>query len=187
MRLRSLLAPSVASLFLFPAATIAQDEMAHEADHAAMIENALSAAPASVAANATVADFEGNVLREGSNGYTCLPDDPSRPGNSPMCLDAEWMGWANAWMNETQPPERDAIGFAYMLQGDFPTSNIDPYATEMTADNEWTEDSGPHIMIIVPDASMLDGITTDRNSGGPWVMWRDTPYVHIMVPAAMND
>jgi hypothetical protein len=29
---------------------------------------------------------------------------------------------------------------------------------------------------------MLEGITDDPSQGGPWVMWRDTPYAHIMVP-----
>jgi hypothetical protein len=37
-------------------------------------------------------------------------------------------------------------------------------------------------MIIVPDANMLEGITTDHSKGVPWVMWKGTPYAHIMVP-----
>ena len=36
-------------------------------------------------------------------------------------------------------------------------------------------------MIIVPK-EMLKGISRDPNSGGPYVMWGDTPYAHIMVP-----
>jgi hypothetical protein len=31
---------------------------------------------------------------------------------------------------------------------------------------------------------MLDGMTTDPSTGGPWVMWKGTPYVHIMVPVS---
>ena len=149
-----------------------------------IIDNALSAAPAEIAAGATVADWEGNVLREGTNGYTCLPDDPDTPGNSPMCLDETWTAWANAWMNHEAPPEVESVSFAYMLQGDFPTSNTDPYATEPTADNEWLEDAGPHIMILVPDASSLAGISDDPGRVVPYVMWKDTPYVHVMVPTA---
>ena len=30
--------------------------------------------------------------------------------------------------------------------------------------------------------AMLAGITTDHRNGGPWVMWPDTPYAHIMIP-----
>jgi len=40
---------------------------------------------------------------------------------------------------------------------------------------------GPHLMIIVP-REMLQGITDDPHAGGPYVMWKDTPYAHIMVP-----
>ena len=39
-------------------------------------------------------------------------------------------------------------------------------------------------MILVPDKAMLEGISNDPNSGGPYVMWKDTPYAHIMVPVA---
>jgi hypothetical protein len=148
-----------------------------------LIENALSAAPAAIAAEATVTDLEGNVLREGSNGYVCMPDDPSRPGNSPMCLDDAWLAWAGAWMSGQSPPPVEKISFGYMLQGDFPGSNTDPFATGPTEDNEWAEDSGPHIMMLVPDASMLEGLPDDR-SPGPYVMWKGTEYVHVMIPTA---
>jgi hypothetical protein len=40
----------------------------------------------------------------------------------------------------------------------------------------------PHLMIIVPNSSALEGLPTDPSGGGPWVMWQNTPYVHIMVP-----
>ncbi len=74
------------------------------------------------------------------------------------------------------------MGFSYMLQGDMPVSNVDPFAAGPTADNEWLPNAGPHVMILVPDARMLEGISTDPHNGGPWVMWKGTPYAHIMVP-----
>jgi hypothetical protein len=40
----------------------------------------------------------------------------------------------------------------------------------------------PHLMILVPDSRMLEGLPVTPDSDGPWVMWRNTPYVHIMVP-----
>jgi hypothetical protein len=36
-------------------------------------------------------------------------------------------------------------------------------------------------MVIVPK-ELLEGITTDPTTGGPYVMWKDTPYAHIMIP-----
>ena len=98
-----------------------------------------------------------------------------------MCLDKEWQAWGDAWMNRKDPPKRQTVGVAYMLKGDKGASNTDPYATKPTADNQWVV-SGPHIMILPVDASQLDSYPTDWTKGGPWVMWKGTPYAHIMVP-----
>jgi ketosteroid isomerase-like protein len=73
------------------------------------------------------------------------------------------------------------VGISYMLAGDDCGSNIDPYAEGPTEDNERVV-SGPHLMVIVPDIELLEGIPTDPDNGGPFVMWKGTPYAHIMVP-----
>jgi hypothetical protein len=93
-----------------------------------MIRSALSAAPASVAEGATVMDFNHKTLREGSNGWVCMPDMPDVPNNSPMCLDRPWLEVIDAWMNK-RATTFEGIGFGYMLQGDMPVSNTDPFAT----------------------------------------------------------
>ena len=156
-------------------------------DKDAKIKNAMSAAPASVSANATIMDWpsedggEMSMLREGTNSYTCMPDMPGMPG-TPMCLDAPWLEWVDAWVNKREP-NITTMGFGYMLQDpQMGESNVDPYATEPTDDNEWIADGVPHLMILVPDHKVLEGMTTDFENGGPWVMWKDTPYVHIMAP-----
>lgn len=169
---------SVGLCVAFSMTTIAQSD----ADKKAMVKEALSAAIPSVAENATVMDWEENVLREGSNGWTCMPSPPDAPGEMPMCLDDQWVDWAKAWMSKTEP-NTTGLGFAYMLQGDPGGSNTDPYATEPTEDNEWIEDGVPHLMVLVPDHSALDTLPTDPHNGGPWVMWKGTPYAHVMVPA----
>lgn len=153
----------------------------------AKIQSAMSAAPDVISENATIKDWpSGNgedmvVLREGSNQYTCLPDMPDTPGNDPMCLDDPWLQWADAWMNKKQL-NIDKMGFGYMLQGGTPESNTDPYAKGPEPDNEWLEESVPHLMILVPDQDMLSGLPETPEKGGPWVMWANTEYVHIMVP-----
>jgi hypothetical protein len=141
------------------------------------IESALSAAPPEVAESAKIMDMQGNILREGTGDYTCFPDE----GAGPMCLDAEWLTWADAWMNRKEDYKPSEFGLAYMLAGDTGASNIDPFATEKTADNQWVVE-GPHVMILVPDATLLESITDDSNAGGPYVMWKGTPYQHIMMP-----
>src|SRR5690349_3902024 len=56
------------------------------------LASAMAAAPASVSANATIiqaaADNSMKTLRQGSNGWTCMPDNPETPGHDPMCMDA---------------------------------------------------------------------------------------------------
>ena len=69
-----------------------------------------------------------------------------------------------------------------MLMGDTPVSNKDPFATKATGKEDWVTNLGPHLMMLVPDPSMLKNISTDHQNGGPWVMWPDTPYAHIMIP-----
>jgi hypothetical protein len=148
-------------------------------DQAALIANALQAAPASISDHATVMDWEGNTLREGTNGWVCFPDPPNME-SAPMCLDRAWQAWADAWMKR-EPVHIDGVGIAYMLKGDAGASNVDPFAEGPTADNEWVV-TGPHLMVITPDVSALDALPTDPDNGGPWVMWKGTPYAHIMVP-----
>jgi hypothetical protein len=148
-------------------------------DSSVLVANALSAAPTSIAENATVMDWAGNELREGTNGWVCFPDPPGMEAAS-MCLDAPWQAWAGAWQNR-EPVAIDRAGIAYMLMGDAGASNIDPHAAGPTADNEWVR-SGPHLMLIVPNPAALEGIPTDPENGGPWVMWKGTPYAHVMIP-----
>lgn len=171
----------------------ARDGVAQGGGDEAKIQNATSAAPASISADATVLDWpaepgaEMPVLREGSNEWTCLPDIPNTSGNDPMCLDDPWMEWANAWMNRDESFQAPRMGFGYMLRGASPESNTDPFAEGPTPDNEWMEEGVPHLMIIVPDESMLEGLPVQPDGGGPWVMWRDTPFVHIMAPMPEYD
>ena len=86
------------------------------------------------------------TLREGTNGFWCMPDNPASPGPDPMCGDANAMEWAMAWIGKKEPPE-GKVGFMYMLAGGTDGSNTDPYATEPAAGNNWVE-TGPHVMIV---------------------------------------
>ena len=153
------------------------------ADHheGAVIKEALSAAPPELAEGAAVMDWEGKMLKEGTNGWTCMPTPPHLVGGAaPMCNDAVWMEWADAYLNKGEYAG-GKLGLSYMLAGDEGASNIDPYAEGPTEDNQWIVE-GPHLMLLVPDAAMLEGMSTDPWNGGPYVMWKGTPYAHIMVP-----
>ena len=147
-----------------------------------MIRDALAAVPPPIASTAIVKDWDNRILRQGAGPYVCFPTPPSaRPkGREPMCLDEVWLAWLDAWMH-AKPFKADRVGTAYMLAGDTGASAIDPYATAATAENKWVVD-GPHLMIIVPNSAELEGLSTDPTNNSPYVMWKGTPYVHIMIP-----
>jgi hypothetical protein len=171
-------------LALFTVAMVLTPLYASAQTEADLLRDALSAAWPGMAEEATVVDWEGNVLKEGSNGFTCLPTPPMLTVDSPMCMDSEWMKWADAWQNK-KDYSATSLGISYMLAGDGGASNIDPYAEGPTEDNEWIRE-GAHLMILAP-AELLEAFPTDPENGGPYVMWKGTPYAHLMVPIGSRE
>ena len=155
-----------------------------------------TAAPEFIAEGATVYDGPGgNLLREGTNGWTCLPANPrgmSDPENGwvdaheamAACGDAEFFKWVTAYFAGTEPGvDMEKDGYAWMLHGDMGEDNTKPMVMnkEDAAEGHWIE-SGPHLMRMPKDPTSLDGMTTDFNSGEPYVMFAGTPYAHVMYP-----
>jgi hypothetical protein len=163
----------------------ADDKKAAPSD-ADLIKSAMSAAPAGVSKNATIVTMEADgtmrTLRKGSNGFTCMPDNPATPGPDPMCMDKNAMEWVHAWASHT-PPTVGKVGFMYMLEGGTDASNTDPYAQKPTAANHWVK-TGPHVMIVGADASFYEGYpkSADPDTTVPYIMWAGTPYQHLMAP-----
>jgi hypothetical protein len=153
---------------------------------AQLIKSAMSAAPAAIGKNATIvameADGKMRTIRKGTNGWTCMPDNPATPGPDPMCLDKNAMEWAGAWMGH-KTPTAGKVGFMYMLAGGTDASNTDPYAEKPTASNHWIQ-TGPHVMVVGADASFYDTYPkgADPDTSQPYVMWAGTPYQHLMAP-----
>jgi hypothetical protein len=142
------------------------------------IARSQSAAGAGISKDATIVDLDGSVLQQGTNGWVCMPG--VRPGDDhPMCNDAVWSKLMKA-AGAGADFSTDRIGISYMLQGDMNVSNSNPAATDPNNGDVWVQE-GPHIMVVVP-VEMLKGMSDDPYNGGPYVMWKDTPYAHIMVP-----
>ena len=91
-----------------------------------------TAAPDYIAADATVfdgpPDMGGNLLREGTNGWTCLPANPrgqSDPENGwvdaheamPLCGDGEVFKWIGAYF-AGEVPVMDKDGYAWIANHD---------------------------------------------------------------------
>ena len=153
-------------------------------DNAALIANAESAGPASVTTNATIKAPDGTVLRQGSNSYTCYPQQDMI---GPMCNEAVWDELIQSMLNKREFTPT-SLSVSYMLAGEgnaIGVSNSDPYASDPAKSEDWIKE-GPHLMIIVPDRAMLEGLSTDP-SDPVYVMWKDTPYAHIMVKIAADE
>lgn len=151
----------------------------------AKIQNAMSAAPPGIAKDATVMDFPQTAggtmveLRKGTNGWTCLPDMPDTPANDPMCMDKIAMQWAGAWMAK-KDPKLPGMGIGYMLLGGSTADNDDPFAAKPKPGKDWLREP-PHMMLfgVKIDPGMY---SSQANTTRPWVMFKGTPYEHLMVP-----
>ena len=111
-------------IFSLGGAVLASKEGSELTD-AEKIAVAKSAAPKFISERATVLDEMGKVLSKGDNGWTCSPGMPPKYEN-PMCNDAIWQKLMAA-LNAKKSFSTDTLGFSYMLQGDVPIDNDDPY------------------------------------------------------------
>jgi hypothetical protein len=148
---------------------------------AELISDAESAALPAVTQNAMIKAMDGRMLREGSNGWTCYPGSSA---GGPKCNQSQWDAVIGALNTETAI-DVEEFSVSYMLAGDgesIGASNTDPFATAPSADNDWVKE-GPHLMIAVPDPAVLEGLSTDPTDP-VYVMWKDTPYAHIMIKIA---
>ena len=183
--LRSIVLCSATCLLVLAGPAGAATTPAAKPSDADLIRSATSAAPAAIARDATVVamDAKGGMrtLRKGGNGWTCMPDDPSTPGNDPMCADPNAWEWLEALIAHKPPP--DKVGFMYMLQGGSDASNTDPYADGSKKDTHWVT-TGPHVMVTGPRVKNLPGYAGGANpdTSKPYVMYGGTPYEHLMIP-----
>jgi hypothetical protein len=137
------------------------------------IANALKAGPATITAHATVVDWptnpndgmsHGRVLRQGTNGWTCMPDTPGRPQHDPMCVDETMMKWLAATL-AGKKPDIDRVGLAYMLMGEARQGQGATSAKDPSQVKDWVY-IGPHIMVVLPDSAKdaFRGINQDMSN-----------------------
>ena len=93
-----------------------------EAIVAVKIERAMRSGPRQITRDATVVemDHHGNVaqiLRQGTNGWLCMPGNENRIGDVPMCVDGMGMQWFKDAMTGQPRPTNKAPGLCYMLCG----------------------------------------------------------------------
>jgi hypothetical protein len=145
----------------------------------AKIARAMSAGPADVVKSARVIDTVAHgtvVLREGNNGFTCMPGNPRAVGNPPLCADAAAMQWFADFKAHKAKPSSMEPGIVYMLAGATQRSDTDPYDTTSPPMRV-----GPHWMIMWPFDPKTTGLPTTHKATGAYIMWAGSAYAHLHV------
>lgn len=141
---------------------------------------AMSAGPTSIAATARIVDTDAQgqevVLREGSNGFTCMPGNSKVVGSPPMCADAASLQWFADAKTHKPKPTNTVPGITYMLAGATQRSDTDPSDT-----TSMPIDVGPHWMIMWPFDPVTTGLPTKHKATGAYIMWAGSPYAHLHV------
>jgi hypothetical protein len=167
-------------VFLAAAAMVVAQAQNGAESNAAIIARALAAGPADVARSASVAvknaDGKMVVLREGTNGFTCMPGNPKVVGQPAMCMDAASMQWAEDFAAHKPKPTNTVPGITYMLAGATQRSDSNPYDTTSPAITV-----GPHWMIMWPFDPKTTGLPVQHKDKGAYIMWAGSPYAHVHV------
>jgi hypothetical protein len=144
------------------------------------IARAMSAGPDNISKSARIVDkdAQGNevILREGRNGFTCVPGNPNVVGEPPMCADAASMEWFADAKAHKPKPTNTVPGITYMLAGASQRSDSDP--NDMTS---MPIDVGPHWMIMWPFDPKTTGLPTTHRPTGAYIMWAGSPYAHVHI------
>jgi hypothetical protein len=146
----------------------------------AKIARAMSAGPTDVARSAKIIDTDAqgntNVLRQGDNGFTCMPGNPKVVGEPPMCVDAASMQWFADAKAHKPKPTNTVPGVTYMLAGATQRSDSDPHDT-----TSMPIEVGPHWMIMWPFDPKTTGLPTTHKPTGAYIMWAGSPYAHVHI------
>ena len=155
-----------------------------------IMEIAMSAAPENVSGKATIMAADGAILKEGTNGWVCMPGSPPNENVNPMCVDPAWQNWLQEYMKAVNgeayeyDSESASFGVSYMLVGDIAVDNNEPFNQDQNK-GVWVAER-PHLMLLLP-ASMMKDLPTDPYAGGPYVMWEGNDFVHVMVPLEVTE
>jgi hypothetical protein len=139
----------------------------------------MSAGPDNISKSARIIDKDaGNkaILREGSNGFTCMPGNPNVVGDPPMCADAASMQRGSDFSAHKPKPTNSVPGITYMLAGATQRSDSDPYdktSPPITV--------GPHWMTMWPFDPKATGLPIHHRDTGAYIMWAGSPYAHVHV------
>jgi hypothetical protein len=138
------------------------------------IARATAAGPSTISGAARIVgtDSQGKtiVLREGNNGFTCQPGNPTVIGRPASCSNEAARQWSADLAAGKPSPTNTVAGIIYMQAG----------ATERGASGQ-TIRVGPQWMIIWPFDPKTTGLSATRKDTGAYIRWAGTPYAHLNI------
>jgi hypothetical protein len=144
------------------------------------IARAMSAGPDNISESARIIDTDAQgdrvILREGSNGFTCMPGNPNVVGEPPMCVDVASLQWFADVKAHKPKPTNTTPGITYMLAGATQRSDSDPNDT-----TSMPIEVGPHWMIMWPFDPKTTGLPTTHKPTGAYIMFAGSPYAHVHI------
>ena len=144
------------------------------------IARAMSAGPENISKSARIVDTDAQgkmvVLREGNNGFPCMPGNLRVVGEPPMCADAASMQWFADAKAHKPKPTYSVPGITYMLAGATQRSDSDPYDTTSPPITV-----GPHWMIKWPFDPKTTGLPTTHKPTAAYIMFAGSPYAHVHI------
>lgn len=150
----------------------------------ALIKLALSAAPSHISKDAAVMlpDQDGKLteVKQGTNGFTCIPTVNNRPESDPMCFDAAVGQWVDALVNKKDKPGNTVPGISYMARGGYHWEKDGKILMEEVPGAKLVKEP-PHWMLMWPFDSKEAKLPTLPNPSGVYIMFDGSPFAHLMV------
>jgi hypothetical protein len=141
---------------------------------------AMSAGPPEIARSARIADADAQgkmvVLREGNNGFTCMPGNPRVIGDPPMCADAASMQWAADFKAHKPKPTNTVPGNRVHAGRGDATQRFPPIRYD-----EFVDHSALHWMVMWPFDPKATGFPVTHRDPGAYIIWAGSPYAHINI------
>lgn len=160
---------------------------------------ALLAAPEDQRANATVYDWDGNLLRKGSNQTVCLADDPNREGLSVSCYHISAQPFMErGWVLRKEGKSFQEIFDIREAEAKTKTLQLPDHGSTLFAlvadekDVNWAtgEATNTYIrsVVYIPWATVEStGLPLSPPAPGlPWIMDPGTHRAHIMINPERN-
>ncbi len=164
-------------------------------DRETQIRQAVLAAPASTRGSATVLGYGGELresdpltlLRQGTNGLTCLADDPAEAGFHVACYHESLEPFMQLGRRlRAEGKGRDevmAARYAALEAGEFAMpDHAALYSLSSEAGPEDVEGARRLAVVYVPGATSESlGMPSRPEGNSPWLMLPGTPWAHIMI------